>query len=36
MARGVRLQLVLGDREVSGKVTFDPLLALAAAGLGGR
>lgn len=36
MARGVRLQLVLEDREVSeGKVTFDPLPALAAAGLGG-
>ena len=36
MARGVRLQLVLEDREVSeGKVSFDPLPALAAAGLGG-
>ena len=36
MARGVRLQLVLEDREVSeGKVTFDPLWALAATGLGG-
>jgi phosphatidylserine/phosphatidylglycerophosphate/cardiolipin synthase-like enzyme len=36
MARGVRLQLVLEDREVSeGKVTFDPLPALVAAGLGG-
>ena len=35
MARGVRLHLVLEDREVSdGKVTFDPLTALAAAGLG--
>ena len=36
MVRGVRLQLVLEDREVSeGKVTFDPLPALGAAGLGG-
>ena len=35
IARGVQLQLVLEDREVSeGKVTFDPLPALAAAGLG--
>ena len=36
IARGVRLQLVLEDREVSeGKVTFDPWPALAAAGLRG-
>jgi cardiolipin synthase len=35
MARGVRLRLVLEDPEVSeGKVTFDPLPALVAAGLG--
>jgi phosphatidylserine/phosphatidylglycerophosphate/cardiolipin synthase-like enzyme len=32
--RGVRLRLVLEDRDISeGKVTFDPLTALAAAGL---
>lgn len=35
VARGVRLRLVLEDREVSeGKVAFDPLPALSAAGLG--
>lgn len=36
MARGVQLRLVLEDHEISGgKVTFNPLPALAAAGLGG-
>lgn len=35
VARSVRLQLVLEDPEISeGKVTFDPLPALASAGLG--